>query len=195
MEGHMEETPKKGDAIFRKVENFIIGSNAQACAAAAETAKSLGYNAIVLTSRLAGDNGEAARFHMNVAGEIALHERPVRRPACLISGGETTVMVRGRGKGGRNQEFVLQCVRQLANLSVPCAVASLGTDGTDGPTDAAGAIADNTTLKRSMDCSTEFLEKSLSRNDAYTFFKRLGDLIVTGPTRTNVMDLHMVLVG
>jgi len=193
--GRIGETPKKGDPIFQGIESFIIGSNAQACTAAAQTARRLGYHVGVLTSQLEGDNGEAARFHMSVAAEIVSRRRPVRRPACLISGGETTVKVSGKGKGGRNQEFALHCVRPLAGLPAPCLVASLGTDGTDGPTDAAGAVADNSTLTRSLKYGARFLEESLNDNDSYSFFNRLGDLIITGPTRTNVMDLHLVLLG
>jgi glycerate 2-kinase len=193
--GQIAETSKKGDPVFRGVESFLIGSNAQACGAAAQTARRLGYHVQVLTSRLEGDTGQAARFHMSVAAEIAYQRRPLRRPACIISGGETTVKVCGNGKGGRNQEFALHCVRPLAALPAPCLVASLGTDGTDGPTDAAGAVADNSSLLRSMKYGARFLEESLSGNDSYTFFHRLGDLIVTGPTRTNVMDLHLVLMG
>jgi glycerate 2-kinase len=189
------ETPKDGDLIFRKTHTYLVGSNAQACTAAAQSAKRLGYHVLVLTSRLEGDNGEAARFHMSVAFEIALGCRPVRRPACIISGGETTVRVTGTGLGGRNQEFALHCARQLARIPGPCLVASLGTDGTDGPTEAAGAIADNTTLARSMKYGTRFLEESLKNNDSYAFFERLGDLILTGPTRTNVMDLHIIILG
>jgi len=193
--GRVPETPKLGDPVFRNSQTFIVGNNAQACAAAAQAAKRLGYSVLVLTSRLDGDNGEAARFHMNIASEIVFHRRPLRRPACLISGGETTVKITGKGKGGRNQEFVLNCVRQLAQLPAPCLAASVGTDGTDGPTEAAGAIADSTTLMRSMKYGARFLVESLNDNDSYTFFKRLGDLIVTGPTRTNVMDLHIILIG
>jgi hydroxypyruvate reductase len=113
----------------------------------------------------------------------------------VLSGGETTVQVRGAGKGGRNQEFALHCARPLAGLSAPCVIASIGTDGTDGPTDAAGAIVDNTTVARSLKFGAQFLSESLRNNNAYEFFKRTGDLIVTGPTRTNVMDLHILLVG
>ncbi len=193
--GLIAETPKAGDPVFQKSETVIIGSNSQACAAAAQAATHLGYNTMVLTSRLEGDNEEAARFHMNVASEIAFESRPLRRPACIVSGGETTVRVSGRGTGGRNQEFSLHCAVQLAHLPAPCLVASLGTDGTDGPTDAAGAISDNTTLMRSAKYGARFLNDSLDNNDSYGFFKRLGDLIITGPTRTNVMDLHIVLIG
>jgi len=193
--GQIEETPKPGNPVFGPSKSFIVGSSAQACTAAAHAARSLGYRVLVLTSRLEGDNGEAARFHMSVASEIVSHRRPLRRPACIISGGETTVKVSGKGKGGRNQEFVLHCVRQLNTLSAPCLVASLGTDGTDGPTEAAGASADNTTLARSRKHGNSFLSDSLRNNNSYTFFNRLNDLIMTGPTRTNVMDLHIILIG
>jgi hydroxypyruvate reductase len=192
--GEIEETPKHGNPAFGQTKSIIVGSSAQACTSAAQAARSLGYRVLVLTSRLEGDNGEAARFHMNVASEAVFHRRPLRRPACIISGGETTVKVAGKGKGGRNQEFVLHCVEQLSNLPAPCLVASLGTDGTDGPTDAAGAVADNNTLKRSIKYGINFLSDSLQNNDSYTFFDRLNDLIITGPTRTNVMDLHIILI-
>ncbi len=193
--GRIRETPKKGDPAFRKIRSYIIAGNSLACTAAAQSARRLGYHTQVLTSRLEGDTGDAARFHMGIAAEIVSHRRPLRRPACLISGGETTVRITGSGKGGRNQEFALHCVRPLAGLPAPCLVASLGTDGTDGPTDAAGAIADNSTLQRSTKYGAGFLLKCLSENDSYAFFNCLGDLIITGPTRTNVMDLHLVLVG
>jgi glycerate 2-kinase len=193
--GQIEETPKPEDPVFGRSKSFVIGSSAQACAAAAYAARRLGYRTLVLTSRLRGDNGEAARFHMSVAGEIVFHGRPLRRPACVISGGETTVKVTGKGKGGRNQEFALHCVRQLGTLPALCLVASLGTDGTDGPTEAAGAVADNTTFTRSMKHGSSFLNESLRNNDSYTFFQRLDDLIITGPTRTNVMDLHIILIA
>jgi hydroxypyruvate reductase len=113
----------------------------------------------------------------------------------LISGGETTVRVTGSGSGGRNQEFVLHCVRGLASLAAPCVAASLATDGTDGPTDAAGALADNSSLARSLKFGAGFLPSCVRENDSHEFFRCLGDLIVTGPTRTNVMDLHCFLIG
>jgi hydroxypyruvate reductase len=193
--GRIPETPKENDPAFRRSETCIVGSSAQACAAAARTAKGLGYAVLVLTSRLEGDTAAAARFHMSIADEVVSGRRPLRRPSCILSGGETTVRVTGSGKGGRNQEFALHCVRQLATLPAPCVVASLGTDGTDGATDAAGAIADNTTLSRCIEYGARFLNESVENNDSHNFFKKLGDLIVTGPTRTNVMDLHLVLIG
>jgi glycerate 2-kinase len=193
--GRIKETLKSGDPIFRKSYSVIIGNNSQACSAALRQARRLGYRSVVLTSRLEGDNEAAAQFHMSIMEEIALEDRPLRRPACIISGGETTVEVRGGGRGGRNQEFALHCVLPLAGLPAPCLIASLGTDGTDGPTDAAGAVADNSTLTRSLKFGPSFLRAALEHNDSYTFFSRLDDLIITGPTRTNVMDLHIMLVG
>ncbi len=194
-DGRLPETPTPGDPAFLNTQNVIVGNNALACSAAARAAARLGYHTIVLTTRLDGDTGEAARFHMRVLEEIVAAGRPVRRPACVLTGGETTVQVRGTGTGGRNQEFALHCTRALARLEAPCLAASIGTDGTDGPTDAAGAVADGTTLARSMKFGAQFLDECLRRNNSYEFFKRTGDLIVTGPTRTNVMDLHVLLAG
>jgi len=191
--GQIGETPKAGDAVFRGVVSRIVGSNAQACTAAAQAARRLGYHACVLTSRLEGDTGEAARFHMNVAAEIAAEGRPLRRPACVLSGGETTVRVTGSGKGGRNQKFTLHCVRALAAMPAPCLVASLGTDGTDGPTDAAGGIATQTTLARAMAAGLD-AHAALRNNDSYPLLAALNDLILTGPTQTNVNDLMLVVV-
>jgi hydroxypyruvate reductase len=193
--GEVPETPKPGDPAFRRSNTVIVGSNALACSAAARAARRLGYRTVILTTRLEGDTGEAARFHISVAMEVAMYGRPAQRPACILSGGETTVKVTGTGKGGRNQEFTLQSVQALARMPAPCLVASVGTDGTDGPTDAAGAFADNTTLARSFKFGARFLKECLANNNAYEFFRRTGGLIMTGPTRTNVMDLHLILVG
>lgn len=192
--GLIPETPRPGDPMFRNTANFIVAGNAQACVAAAREARHLGYKVLLLTTRLEGDTAEAARFHMSIIEEIVFQGRPMHSPACLISGGETTVRVTGGGKGGRNQEFSLHCARQLAHLPASCIVASVGTDGTDGPTDAAGAIADNTTVTRSLKFGARFIQESIADNDSYNFFKRLGDLIVTGPTRTNVADLRIFLI-
>jgi glycerate 2-kinase len=193
--GEVPENPKSGDPIFRRKSHVMVGSNAQACAAAAAMARRLGYRTLVLTSQLEGDTAAAAHFHLNIVKEIAAHDRPLHRPACLISGGETTVHVQGKGRGGRNQEFALHCVRGCAGLAAPCIAAALATDGTDGPTPAAGALVDNTTLARSAEAGAGFLDDCLRDNNSFGFFERLGDQIVTGPTRTNVMDLHLFLVG
>ena len=142
----------------------------------------------MLSTFIEGETRDVARMHAAIAREIVATGRPVRRPACIISGGETTVTLRGDGKGGRNQEFVLAAAIDIAGLE-GVVVLSAGTDGTDGPTDAAGAIADGSTLERNP-CAAEFL----ARNDAYHYFEPLGDLVLTGPTGTNVMDVRIVLV-
>jgi glycerate 2-kinase len=130
-----------------------------------------------------------ARVHAAIAKEIVQYGRPVPRPACVISGGETTVTLRGNGSGGRNQEFVLAAALDIAGLE-KTVVLSGGTDGTDGPTDAAGAIADGSTLARGSEA-----QKHLDANDSYHYFEELGDLVITGPTNTNVMDVRVMLVG
>ncbi|HUG44549.1 MAG TPA: DUF4147 domain-containing protein, partial [Acidobacteriota bacterium] len=188
------ESPKPGDARFERVSNHIVAGNIQALEAAARQARKLGYRPLVLSSSLEGDTAAAAGFHVAILREILASENPVARPCCLISGGETTVEVKGDGKGGRNMEFVLWCARWVDGWSGAFVVASLGSDGNDGPTDAAGAAAFPDTVERARGqglTADDFLE----RNDSYHFFKALDDLIVTGPTRTNVMDLRFVLVG
>ncbi len=186
--GEIAETPKPGDAVFHRVQNVLAGSNRQAMAAAAATARSLGYRTLVLSTTIQGETRDVAMMHAAIAREIRASGQPVKPPACVISGGETTVTLRGDGKGGRNQEFVLATVNEIAGLA-GVTILSAGTDGTDGPTDAAGAIADGTTSARAN--PTDFL----ARNDAYSFFDPLGDLIRTGPTNTNVMDVHLILVA
>jgi glycerate 2-kinase len=191
--GEVPETPKPGDAAFERAQNLIVGSNIQALLAAEEKAKALGYNCLVLSSCIEGETREIARMHAALAREIVASGHPVRRPACLISGGETTVAIRGKGLGGRNQEFALAAavaVDELENV----VILSGGTDGTDGPTDAAGAIADGTTVVRARELGLE-AAAYLRENDSYHFFEPLGDLLMTGPTLTNVMDLRVVLVG
>jgi glycerate 2-kinase len=139
-----------------------------------------------------GDTKEAAHFHCAVAKEIAKTGLPVSKPACIISGGETTVNVTGKGLGGRNQEFALAAALEIAGIQ-NTVVLSGGTDGTDGPTDAAGAFADSGTLERAAAGGMDPLQY-LSDNDSYNFFRKLGDLFITGPTNTNVMDLRIILV-
>lgn len=190
--GEIEETLKPGDAIFRAGRTHFVGSNAVALAACREAAEKAGYHTLVLTSALQGEARETAKLYPAVAHEILHRGSPVATPACILAGGETTVTVRGPGKGGRNQEGVLATVAGLARL--PCTVfAALGTDGIDGPTDAAGAVADHTTLSRANACGLDWRE-ALARNDAYHFFAKLDDLLIIGPTGTNVMDLHILLV-
>lgn len=182
-----DETPKPGDPLFSRVQNLIVGSNEQAVDAAAEEAKRRGYRTIVLSTFIEGETREAARFHAAIAKEIKKWGRPVRAPACIISGGETTVTIRGTGKGGRNQEFALAAAIGIAGMD-NVVVLSGGTDGTDGPTDAAGAIADGKTAGR-LPAASQYLDN----NDSYHFFEKLGDLLITGPTNTNVMDVRLLL--
>jgi hydroxypyruvate reductase len=195
------ETPKSGDAIFSNVQNVVIGSNILALLAAEETAKKLGYQTLILSSAIEGETREAARLHAAIAKEIVRSGRPVTRPACVISGGETTVTLRGAGKGGRNQEFVLAAAMEIAGLE-NTVIFSAGTDGSDGPTDAAGAICDGQTAARAQAAGLSDTDpprgnalEHLNQNNAYPFFKKLGDLVITGPTNTNVMDLRLILVG
>ena len=191
--GEIRETPKPGDPLFARVRNMIVGSNIQALEAARAEAHGLGFTAMILSSSIEGETREIARMHAALAREVRTSGNPVRPPACLISGGETTVTLRGSGKGGRNQEFVLAAALDIAGLP-DTVVLSAGTDGTDGPTDAAGAIADGDTCSRALARSLS-PRTMLEANDAYPFFEELGDLIVTGPTKTNVMDVRLVLVG
>ena len=192
-EGKIKETPKPGHRAFANTNHFIIGNNFQALSSARLFAESLGYNTVMLTSLLTGETKDAAHFHAAIIREITQSGHPASPPACLISGGETTVTLKGNGKGGRNQEFALASAIALENVG-PMVYLSAGSDGTDGPTDAAGAIMDSTTLTRAK---TKGLEATdyLSDNDSYHFFQELGDLYITGPTRTNVMDIRIALVG
>lgn len=190
--GLVDETPKDVSALFDTVFTVIIGSNYEALAASKKRAEELGYNSLLLSSFIEGETMEAAAFHMALAKEIVVHNEPVAVPACLLSGGETTVTIKGQGKGGRNQEFVLSAALKMENMQ-NTVVFSAGTDGTDGPTDAAGAIADTTILARAETAGLS-PQDYLRENDSYHFFETLGDLYKTGPTNTNVMDLRIILV-
>ena len=187
--GQIPETPKPGDAAFARTRNIVIGSNDLAVRAAAARARALGFRTLVLSTFVEGETREIARMHAAIAKELVHSGRPVRPPACVITGGETTVTLQGDGLGGRNQEFVLAAAIDIAGLP-NVVILSAGTDGSDGPTDAAGAIADGHTLER-LPSAREFL----ARNDSYHYFERLGDLIITGPTNTNVMDVRLILAG
>jgi glycerate 2-kinase len=187
--GEIPETPKPDDPVFARVRNLVVGSNRLAVSRAFAAARELGFRAMVLSTFVEGETREIARMHAAIAREIVASGRPLKPPACVITGGETTVTLRGEGLGGRNQEFVLAAAIDIAGLR-NVVILSAGTDGSDGPTDAAGAIADGYTLARSSR-APEFL----ARNDSYHYFEGLGDLIVTGPTHTNVMDVRLILVG
>jgi glycerate 2-kinase len=191
MQGALAETPKPGDALFNQVHHVVVGSSALALAAAAHEAKLRGYRPLILSSSMQGETREVARAHAEILQEVVRSGNPLARPACILSGGETTVHVRGNGKGGRNQEFALAAALGIAGLP-HVAVLAAGTDGTDGPTDAAGAWATGQTIERAQAHRMLALDY-LNRNDSYSFFQALGDLVKTGPTGTNVMDLNLLL--
>lgn len=193
LHGLVPETPKPGDPLFDGVQSVIVASNGQALEAAAKEASLLGYHPMILSSSIDGETREVARVYAAIGREVWACGRPVGPPACIISGGETTVTIRGKGKGGRNQEFALATAIGIAGLS-EVTVFSAGTDGTDGPTDAAGAVADGNTLLRASDLGMDAVA-FLNDNNAYPLFEGLDDLILTGPTNTNVMDLRLLLVG
>lgn len=191
--GLLRDTPKPGDPLFKQVHNIVVGSNTIALEAAAAKASQLGYCPLLLSSSMQGETREVARVHAEILREVLRSRRPAAPPACLLSGGETTVTVRGAGKGGRNQEFALSAALQLSGVS-GALVLSAGTDGTDGPTDAAGAIADDTTCARAIAAGLNPLAH-LANNDSYPLFAAIGDLLKTGATGTNVMDMHLMLAS
>ena len=167
----------------------MIGNRCDALDAAAHRAASLGYDVATLPEPVVGEARVAAEAYLARAVAVCR-----RRPACILSAGETTVDVRGPGRGGRNQEFALAAVERLATFSGNSALASVGTDGIDGPTDAAGAMVDTTTLARAAAKGLPAPAHYLDRNDSYTFFEQLGDLVRLGPTATNVGDLQVLLI-
>ena len=189
------ETPKEHDPAFVKVQNRVVGSNILALKAAAAESRRLGFAPLILSSSIYGNTEDVAKVHMGIAREVLQSGLPVAPPCCIISGGETTVRVTGSGKGGRNQEFALWCAREMESWGdEPVLIASIGSDGNDGPTDAAGAWATPETARRCRSLGLD-PDSYLADNDSYHFFEKLGDLIITGPTQTNVMDLRFILVG
>jgi hydroxypyruvate reductase len=192
IDGKLPETPKADDPIFEKTHNLVIGSNIEAVTTAKETAQELGYNTLILSSMIEGETKDVARVHAAMAKEALKSGNPIPCPACILSGGETTVTITGDGKGGRNQEFVLAAAMDIAGHK-NIVVLSAGTDGNDGPTDAAGAVADTFTLDRAKTLDLSPMAY-LSNNDSYHFFEKLNDLLITGPTNTNVMDLRIMMI-
>jgi len=190
-EGKIPDTPQGEDKVFKKVTNIVIGNNRLALNKAKETAELLGFKTLILTSMLEGEAKEIAKIVASIIREIQLTGTPLDKPACILMGGEPTVRIEGSGKGGRNQELALAVA--LSNISEQYVFVSVGSDGTDGPTDAAGAIVDNTTLSRAEKADLN-AQEYLKNNDAYNFFSPLGDLIITGPTGTNVMDVVFALI-
>jgi len=190
MEGQISETPKADDEAFRRTQNVIIASNEHAAHAAQEKARQFGLNSMFLSTFVEGEAREVAKVFAAIAREIANSGQPIPRPACIVAGGETTVTVRGQGLGGRNQELAMAAAPLIAGLD-DVAIIALGTDGTDGPTDAAGAVSTGRTAHRAAQKELS-ITNYLADNDAYHFFQALGDLIITGPTNTNVNDLIFV---
>lgn len=191
-DGHLPETPKPNDTAFNTVHNVIIGSNRMACLAAKTKLNKLGFNTNLLTSHLQGEAKEAGIFLASIANEILSSGNPLPRPAAIVVGGETTVTVKGNGIGGRNQELVLSAATKI-NGKKGLSIGSIGTDGIDGPTEAAGAIVDGKTLIRGTEMGLDY-KKALSNNDSHTYLSALGDLVITGPTGSNVNDLAVLCV-
>jgi hydroxypyruvate reductase len=191
--GRHPETLKPETKELSGVHNLLVGTNSIALEASGKRAAELGYNTAVLSSAITGETRDAATAHAAAAKGIIATGEPVPEPACVLSGGETTVTIKGTGKGGRNQEFALAAAIGIEGLP-DTVILSGGTDGTDGPTDAAGAVADGTTIRRAAEADME-ASSFLANNDSYHFFEKLGDLLITGPTLTNVMDLRIIIVG
>ncbi len=189
--GRIEETPKKGDRAFRKVYNVIVGNNRSATSAACHELQGAGLRSLLVTSLLEGEARHAGTFLGAIAGEIDASGNPLPKPCGIVAGGETTVTVVGSGRGGRNQEIALSASLKIAGMK-GVVIASLSTDGIDGPTDAAGAIVDGKTVARShkqrLDASN-----CLANNDSYSFLSKLDDVILTGLTGTNVNDVSVVV--
>lgn len=190
--GALPETARAGDEAFRRVSNVIVAGNLTALQAAAGAARQMGLRPVLLSSTVTGNTREAAGFFASVLCEIKNSGNPVKRPACVLMGGETTLRVTGKGLGGRNQEFALALALALKGEAGIHALAA-GTDGTDGPTDAAGAFALPDTLEKARALGMDPLA-FLDQNDSYNFFKGTGGLLVTGPTGTNVMDIAVGIV-
>ncbi len=190
--GAIEETPKPQDKVFEKVFNRIIASNMVSLTAARNYAEKRGLNTIVLTSRLRGEARHVGVVLASILEEIYYSNFPVKKPAVILAGGETTVTVVGNGRGGRNQELALSSSKIIKNLH-GAVLASVGTDGIDGVTDVAGGIVDAHSFSRAEKLGLK-IDMLLARNDSYTFFEKLKDYIYTGPTGTNVNDIAVGVV-
>lgn len=192
VDGQIVENPDDKDPVFADSQTMVIASNTTSVAAACARAEKMGYRTLSLGSSVTGDTQEAAQRHVQIATQISRGRGPIGAPACVVSGGETTVKVQGGGKGGRNQEFVLHAAMEIEGM--PIVVLSADTDGRDGTTDVAGAICDGKTLEHARERRMG-PASYLYHNDSYDFFHRLGDLVSTGSTGTNVMDIHVMIIG
>jgi len=191
-EGALPENPRAGDGVFGRVQNEIVGNNLSAVLAAARKASELGYRPVILSTRMEGETRVVARVHADIFREVRATGHPAPPPACILSGGETTVTLKGQGKGGRNMEFSLALALHIRGER-DLFFLSGGTDGTDGPTDAAGAFADGSTVERGMQMGLD-AQAFLDENDSYRYFEKAGGLLITGPTKTNVMDLRVCIL-
>lgn len=189
--GKIAETPKPGDEAFSMVRNYVLFNGRQACEAASSYMKKRGVASSILSTTLEGEASQIGAVFGSIAKEMALWNSPLVKPAALVAGGETTVSVRGKGIGGRNQEVTLSAALEISSVEA-VAVASIGTDGIDGPSDAAGAVADGKTISRAEAVGLDAMDY-LANNDSYRFFTRLKDSIVTGPTGTNVNDIAVIV--
>lgn len=190
------DTPKAEDPAFARTRNLLVGTNRLALMAAESKARMLGYSTLVLTSRLTGEAREAALLLLGIGKDITVSGFPLPRPACLLVGGETTVTLRGKGKGGRNQEMALAFLAAMARTPKEAGgqiFLAASTDGSDGPTDAAGAFASAPLLGRARTAGLD-PDAYLANNDSYAFFDKIGGLLRTGPTNTNVCDLQILII-
>ena len=190
--GEIPETPKSDDIVFSKIHNVLVANNSYAEEAASKKATELGYNSMILSTMVEGEARQVGSVYAGIAREIDSRGRPVHSPAAIIIGGETTVDVKGSGKGGRNQELALSSAKRITGTR--CLIASLATDGLDGPTDSAGALVDGFTLDRISRLNLS-IDAALKKNDAYPIFEKISDHLITGPTGTNVNDLTLILVA
>ena len=191
--GGIPETPKRDNPFFDAGIQQIIGSNFDAIKAAGTESRLRGYTPLILSSLFEGDTDEISRMHGAIVREIVKTGNPVAPPTCLLSGGETTVVLRGKGLGGRNQQFALTLAPEISGHHAIVGLCA-GTDGTDGPTDAAGAIVDNTTMTKAEELGLDYGQYH-NANDSYHFFNNTKELLITGPTNTNVMDLRVILIA
>ena len=187
VKGDIPETPKPGEKYFESVKNIIVANNKKACKSAEITSKNLGYYPSIISTSLSGEAKDTGRFIL----KKIVKNKDEKQKNIFISGGETTVTIQGKGKGGRNQEMILSCVDDLSKKKI--VFASFATDGIDGKSDAAGAIADGYTLKKAQDNNLD-PNIYLKNNNSYEFFKKINDLLITGPTGTNVMDIQLIIL-
>jgi hydroxypyruvate reductase len=196
LDGKIEETPKENDKCFNKVNNILIGTNYLSLVSCSKLARKLGYNTLMLSSQITGEAKEIARFYAGIAKDVLKNKIPIEKPACIISGGETTVTVTGNGKGGRNQEMALAFLSEIEDEPKSfngVTFLSSSTDGNDGPTDASGAFASLDVLEKARQHELN-INDYMKNNDSYNFFDKINYLFKTGPTNTNVCDIQLIVV-